>query len=52
MRFPVHNYPPKVVKATSKWESLAQQAGICKEERELLKGCFILGQNKTTLLCA
>jgi serine/threonine-protein kinase HipA len=32
----------KLLKAVSKWESLAQQAGIRKEERELLRDCFIL----------
>jgi len=32
----------RLLKAVSKWESLAQQAGIRKEERELLRGCFIL----------
>lgn len=32
----------RLLKAVSKWESLAQQAGIRKEERELLRDCFIL----------
>ena len=32
----------RLFKAVSQWESLAQQAGICKEERELLRDCFRL----------
>nr|WP_242447970.1 HipA domain-containing protein [Proteus mirabilis] len=32
----------RLFKAISQWESLAQQAGICKEERELLRDCFRL----------
>jgi len=32
----------RLFKAISQWETLAQQAGICKEERELLRDCFIL----------
>ena len=32
----------RLLNAVSKWESLALQAGIRKEERELLRDCFIL----------
>ena len=32
----------RFLKVVSKWQSLAQQAGIRKEERELLRDCFIL----------
>lgn len=31
----------RLLKAVSQWEVLAQQAGISKEERELLRDCFI-----------
>lgn len=32
----------RLLKVVSQWEVLAQQAGIRKEERELLRECFML----------